>query len=70
MSPNAEIWKSWGVTPEGYDKCDAAMELMLKVVELAGTELAGVVYLEARFQLFTLPERTPDYQEEHRWRKP
>lgn len=65
--PGDDIWQTWGVLPEGRERCEQAMRLMLEAVELAGPDLAGVVFAEAKFQLYDLPHRTPEYQRARRW---
>ena len=67
---NEEIWEEYGVDTEGAARCDAAMELMMQAVRIAGPEFAGIVMREARFQLYTLPFRTEPYRTTGKWAPP
>lgn len=63
-------WKAAGVV-EDTTQHDAAMEAMMAAVRACGSKaVAEVVFREALFQVFVLPERDPAFQQAHQWRKP
>lgn len=67
---NDVVWESYGLTPAARLLVDKAMKHMLMAVEGLSPELAAVVFREALFQLYTLPTRTVEFQQEHRWIDP
>lgn len=67
---NSHIWKQHGVGTAGHDKCDETFELMRQAVTIAGPELAKIVFREAEFQVFELPNRTPEFRRKYTWKKP
>lgn len=75
MSINKEIWKQYGVVPEGMALADKLMPFMLALVRWADnlgidSTLFLTVAREAIFQTVLLPRRTEEFQEKARWRKP
>jgi hypothetical protein len=66
-SPNAKLWREYGLLPAAYEKADNAMGKMLEAIEASGP-LAERIFKAALFQAHTLPTLSRDAQERLAWR--
>lgn len=69
MSRNKKFWLDAGISSEGHEAADKAMELMVEAVKIAGT-LAPRVFSSAVFQVETLPNLTVKARKKFAWVPP
>lgn len=65
---NDHIWESYGILPEKFSDCDAAMPHLIEAVKLLGPDIAPSVLREAVFQVVELPKRTEAFRQLGEWK--
>lgn len=71
---NEHIWKDLGIVKKGYPMCEEVYPILLaacrRAQELGDDTLGaiGMLFMQAKFEINELPNRTKEYQEKVRYK--